>query len=699
MIKNRMKEWLSIQTAKNPGRVVLGAILIFNILFLVFASLVISNLSLSGTEKMNFFAAAFSTIAMILDAGCIQFVIADIGRAGVAVSVFCLFVILVGMVSFTGAVIGYLTNYISRYIESASAGNKRMYLTDHIVLLNWNTRASEIVNDLLYCRSRQIVVVLNESNKQEIRKEVEDRLQSTIAKENGMLLESIRGLPLLTRIRRYHKEKIKNNITLIVREGDVFSSKELHDISLERARIIIILGHDEKNEKAQSAAGGQGNPLTVKALMQVAEITAEAGSNDNQRIVVEITDRWTEQLVERIIATKEVQGKCNIVPVKVNAILGQLLSQFSLMPELNLAYKELFSNRGAAFYSIPLSEEKEEIAYVTEYLRRHLCAIPLTTKTVGGKPYAFFSASDPAAIRTPAKPVECALTVELNHDKHIEDKNVVIIGHNSKCRDIMEGFVSFCNEWHNDPGEREILRVTVIDDRENLERVNYYREYPFVVDTIVGTVYDTDVITRAVDKLSRENAEDTSVLILSDDLMSNEMTDANVLANLVFAQANIKKRMEEPDFDPGSVDIIAEIIDPKHYDVVSTYSVRNVVISNRYISKMITQIGEKDALFELYCDILSYDEDNSLEYESKEIYIKKVTRFFKTLPPPCTASDLIRAVFAATSDPALPRKQRNPTLVLGYVKADGEMILFSDDQTKIEVRIEEKDKLIVFSNH
>ena len=197
---------------------------------------------------------------------------------------FCLFVILVGMVSFTGAVIGYLTNYISRYIESASAGIKRMYLTDHIVLLNWNTRASEIVNDLLYCRSRQIVVVLNESNKQEIRKEVEDRLQSTIAKENGMLLESIRGLPLLTRIRRYHKGKFKNNITLIVREGDVFSSKELHDISLERARIIIILGHDEKNEKAQSAAGGQGNPLTVKALMQVAEITAEAGSNDNQRV-------------------------------------------------------------------------------------------------------------------------------------------------------------------------------------------------------------------------------------------------------------------------------------------------------------------------------------------------------------------------------------------------------------------------------
>ena len=56
---------------------VLLVILLFNVLFFLFSAVVISNLSLSGTEKMSFFEAAFCTITMILDAGCIQFVVAD----------------------------------------------------------------------------------------------------------------------------------------------------------------------------------------------------------------------------------------------------------------------------------------------------------------------------------------------------------------------------------------------------------------------------------------------------------------------------------------------------------------------------------------------------------------------------------------------------------------------------------------------
>ena len=73
---------------------------------------------------MRFIQAAFYTITMILDAGCIQFVIADIDRSGVVISIVCLAMILIGMISFTGAVIGYLMNYISHFIENVNAGAK-----------------------------------------------------------------------------------------------------------------------------------------------------------------------------------------------------------------------------------------------------------------------------------------------------------------------------------------------------------------------------------------------------------------------------------------------------------------------------------------------------------------------------------------------------------------------------------------------
>ena len=166
---------------------VLASILIFNLVFFFLSAGVISALSLQGTEQMSFIEAAFCTVTMILDAGCIQFVVADIGQSGVVISIVCLCVIIIGMISFTGAVIGYVTNYISHFIEHSNAGKRKLYISGHVVILNWNTRASEIVNDLLYCEERQKVVILVNSRKNEIEQEIEERLTDTINRENRNL--------------------------------------------------------------------------------------------------------------------------------------------------------------------------------------------------------------------------------------------------------------------------------------------------------------------------------------------------------------------------------------------------------------------------------------------------------------------------------------------------------------------------------
>ena len=125
-MKRRINQWISIQIAKYPGRVVILAILLFNIVFFLLSALIISQFSLSGTENMGFLQAAFCTITMILDAGCIQFVIEDIGQSGVITALICLIIVIIGMISFTGAVIGYVTNYISSFIENANDGYRKL---------------------------------------------------------------------------------------------------------------------------------------------------------------------------------------------------------------------------------------------------------------------------------------------------------------------------------------------------------------------------------------------------------------------------------------------------------------------------------------------------------------------------------------------------------------------------------------------
>ena len=701
MIK-RIKEWFSIQLVKHPGRMVLAAILLFNIVFFLLSAGIISALSLEGTEKMSFVEAAVCTITMILDAGCIQFVISDIGTAGVAITLVCLAVVLIGMISFTGAVIGYVTNYISQFIENANAGKRKLNLHEHFVILNWNNRASEIVNDMLYSEEKQKIVVLVQSRKEEIEKEIEERISDTIARENMAVARKYAHLPPISRKIAICKNRFKRNITVMVREGDVFSAKQLNDISLDAARAVIILGNDINNtickfeHKEQIESSSRGNAQTVKTLMQVSDITADEQSADNQKIIVEVTDPWTLELVKKIIDAKQVDGKCNIIPVKINEVLGQILSQFCLMPELNSVYSELFSNRGAEFYSVPQKEE-DEVVFARNYFEKHNHALPITTMTNNNNSYAIYVAEHEADITKKSAVEPLDYQVKLNDHYWIERKNVVILGHNSKCKHIMAGFESFSSEWKQ--GDEEIVRIVVIDDKKNLEKMNYYKEYPFVIETVEANIYDKDIICSTIDRFVSANEEDTSVLILSDDSALNEDIDAGALANLVYVRDIIAGKVREnPDFDVESIDVIVEIIDPKHHDIVNSYSVNNVVISNRYISKMVTQISEFEALFDFYNDILSYDEAGAEDYESKEVYVKKVTRYFNEIPEETTADQLVRAIYEASLD-----EERmgvaNPTIALGYIKPGGHLTLFGGDLTQCKVKLEKRDKIILFSAH
>ena len=316
---NKFKEWVSIQVAKHPKRVVLILIILFNILFISLSAALISSLSLSGTEKMNFFHAAYYTITMILDAGCIESVIKDIGTTGVALTITCLAVIIIGMITFSGAVIGYLTNILNDFIEKANAGNTRLYLSDHTVILNWNTRAPEIVNDLLYSDNKETVVALVKSGSDEIKKEIEERLQLTIEKENAVVYQKADTMGFFARWRYLKNNKLGNNVTFIVIEGNIFSQKQLKDIRIDLAKAVMILSNDPSDPDADDGRHAEeGNPQAIKALMQTADIVSAGKAARHQNIIIEITDFWTYDIVQRIISGKELGDQCNIVSCWLN---------------------------------------------------------------------------------------------------------------------------------------------------------------------------------------------------------------------------------------------------------------------------------------------------------------------------------------------------------------------------------------------
>ena len=220
--KNRIREWLSVQIAKRPATVILAAIFLLNICFFMIAAVVISNLAPETLENRGFGASVYYTISMILDAGCIGLVVEDVGKANVSIIIACIVVAVIGMITFTGAVIGYITNYISDFINSANKGENRLHVSNHIVILNWNSRASEIINDLLYSGQPENVVVLVEEGREAIEKEIEERIMATLEKERSDLRKACEKMGWLRGRSYYHKHVIRNRITVIVREGDTF---------------------------------------------------------------------------------------------------------------------------------------------------------------------------------------------------------------------------------------------------------------------------------------------------------------------------------------------------------------------------------------------------------------------------------------------------------------------------------------------
>ena len=584
----KIKERLSIFIVKKPRATILTIIVVFNIIILLLSSMTINILMKDSIREVGFWRTIYYTVGMILDAGMIENIINDIGTANVILVIVCLFTILIGSVSFTGAVIGYVTNYISSFIENANSNSRRIEVSNHTVILNWNSRASEIINEMLYLGTRETIIVLVNGDSDRVTKELNERIYLTMK-----------------------EKRIKNKLNIIVRDGSTYSTKQLNDISLSTAKTVVILGEDNINTQCQyelveKQQYSKGNANTIKTLVQVSEITSSDSSSDGQKIVVEVEDAWTNNVVDKVIAHKEKLQKCNIVPVPVNKILGQILSQFCIFPELNKAYNELFSNDGAEFFCVPLNEEDNEDRVIKHLLYSNNMVLPLAALSTKSGRNLYYMAScenDYSAFENIEKP---EITVNINENYWLEKRNVIILGHNSKVRDIMAGFDAFRAEWNRED-DSELLNIIVIDDPRSLERLEYYKDYSYVNDVIEAEIYDTEIVKNAINRFIDMNEEDTSILVLSDDSVRERDIDSFALTNLIYIQDIIYTRKQnDPDFDTDMVDVIVEILNPKNYDVVHSYNIDNIVISNRYISKMVTQIGQKIELYEFYEDILTY---------------------------------------------------------------------------------------------
>ena len=536
----KFKQWISIQKDKNARGLLLGSIIVFNVCLWLFSSLLAYAIA-PGTYGDVATALWESGITWMLEPGFYD------PSVAVSIRIISIVVIILSMITFTGGIIGYVASLFASILESSKQGKGQMFIYDHILILNWNTKALELIADYRYDDETTTIVILSAVDKETIETAIKRKLYDV--KANGRT----------------------SKLNIIVREGEVFSKSDLMNVCIEQAKTIIILADEEK---ASTHIEKNADILAMKTLMLVSNMNL----TPEQTIIVEIKREETITLINDKIAHK-MGIKDQVIPILPDELMGRLIAQTILMPDLNQVYKELFSFEGAEIYTVDKTD-------CELYMKTHNRAIPIYNR--GEKLYILSdSKKNLTAIRE--TPLVDYQKIKINERNRYHNKNILIFGHNNKLHYVLDSIHLYQKE------NNTTVNVTHIDSND----------------------------AKVIEESTKHLEQIDTILILSADYLRPKEYDSDVLVTLLLIQDIAKRHQAE---------IIIELLDPRHFDIAQSYNIQNTIISNKYISRLITQLSKNRFLHLFYHELLNYDAEDA-KVQTYEIYAYRAKDIFEEAFP------------------------------------------------------------------
>lgn len=337
----KLKAKKTLKTYQKPLLVTLLTLLLINFIILAIAAIIafaIDNNNYNGALFGSNFAAAFVTSVkwMIAPNSILSY---DTDK--LSIMVLAAVVIVIEMVLFSGAIVAMVTTSLRSFIDKKSKAKGKIILSNHFIILNWNSKVPDIIFNLMLKGFKNNIVILSNQTKEYIESE-------------------IKSLFLANDV----TQKYKAN--LIIKEGDPLLRGNLDDISIEKASQIVVMAREDMSDGDDDNILNQ-DLLNLKIVLRIGSFEIPS----NTQIVVETDSDETRQQIENISYTvSSLKGK-SVIPVSFNRKIGQIIAQSIVSPEMAEVYLELFSFQGAEFYSIDSKETVEE------YMNTHDNSIPV----------------------------------------------------------------------------------------------------------------------------------------------------------------------------------------------------------------------------------------------------------------------------------------------------------------------------------
>ena len=399
----KARSLVSIKTYKRPMLFVIMLMIFINIIILCIAAVIALVIDDTFTSFIDAFANG--SLKWLLTPNAIL-EIENPNTLFLAATV-----LVIGMVLFTGTIIALTTNMIKEYFQKKKSGSGKIYLSNHIVILNWNNKVPELVADLLNVEDEDVTLIILADI------------------EKGYAEKQI--LNSINKINKSDKELTKLNV--LVKTGDPLIASDLSDISIEEAKTIIVMNKGTYEEVTKDMSKSDLNIL--KTILNLGRVDFK----NNPPIVAEIKRIETKEKIEIMSSVVHTLKDTTLLPICFDRRLGQIIAQTIIHSKMEDVYLSLFSFEGSEVYCLKDTSFEE-------CLNKHSDCVPLARK---GNDLFVLSLDEKSKYKTSNIDIEI-IPLKTKQYREATNLEVYIVGKNNKLDFILSAFNEYEKLYHTD---------------------------------------------------------------------------------------------------------------------------------------------------------------------------------------------------------------------------------------------------------
>lgn len=538
------------------------------------------------------------------------------------------------------AIVGLVGSRIQQRLEQVRRGTSRVVEEGHIVILGWSGKVLPIIRELhAGLEGKQaVVVIMSERPIDEVDNRIRKLLRHLKGKGKRAAKHSGPGVPM--RVPRRKRLRLR----WVIRQGSLTDLKDLELLAIEHASEVIVLQPD--------GLDGRGDVQVIKTIMGVSHLIGGHNTGDDR------ASRSTPDIIAEIerptfveLARAAARGS-ELSIIQPTDHLSKIILQTARQPGLVDVYNEILSHEKNEVHFTPAGPLAGRTWEEAVFSFRRAMPIgvfrdgkPLLAPAATGDGFRIESgddiiaiARDQAAMRVEAPVLPprhvAPQSVTVRDTQETPVRNVLVLGWSEMVMPMLREYAGYARSMR--------LRFAVTIASPTLPA----GLSPAEVADIIGAEDELDITLLNIDYLATSELERLqpggfeAIIVLDESEADTRYgdPDTRVIMTLLLLRSLRDDAERHGVPYPQRQQIVGEILDVNNKELVeATGTVRDVIISNDLVSKMIAQVCRERRTEMVMQEF--FDEDGT------EIYLKPAS-WYAPIGSTATFDVLVAAALA-----------------------------------------------------